>query len=152
MFQIKLFKKLILSLILIVGLAVTGCSSDNEEDNAITVTVNGSVIFDEGDDFFGDVDGDFIGNGGSGTRTFLWQNSLSRADYNADITATAEGMFNMVVRDADANVVLDRTLNGATEPDSIDGVTSSGTSGIWSVTITLTNFKGDGSFSLSEGD
>ena len=152
MFQIKLFKKLILSLILIVGLAVTGCSSDNEEDNAITVTVNGSVIFDEGDDFFGDVDGDFTGNGGSGTRTFLWQNSLSRADYNADITATAEGMFNMVVRDADANVVLDRTLNGATEPDSIDGVTSSGTSGIWSVTITLTNFKGDGSFSLSEGD
>ena len=152
MFQIKLFKKLILSLILIVGLTVTGCSSDNEEDNAITVTVNGSVIFDEGDDFFGDVDGDFTGNGGSGTRTFLWQNSLSRADYNADITATAEGMFNMVVRDADANVVLDRTLNGATEPDSIDGVTSSGTSGIWSVTITLTNFKGDGSFSLSEGD
>ena len=152
MFQIKLFKKLILFSILIAGLAVTGCSSDNEEDNAITVTVNGSVIFDEGDDFFGDVDGDFIGNGGSGTRTFLWQNSLSRADYNADITATAEGMFNMVVRDADANVVLDRTLNGATEPDSIDGVTSSGTSGIWSVTITLTNFKGDGSFSLSEGD
>ena len=152
MIQTNFIKKLILVLTLFSLCLATSCSSDNDNESDITVTVNGSVIFDEGDDFFGDVDGDFTGNGGSGTRTFLWQNSLSTADYNADITATTEGMFNIIVRDADAIVVLDRTLNGATEPDSIDGVTSSGTSGIWSVTITLTNFKGDGSFSLSEGD
>ena len=151
MLQTNYIKKLILALILFPLCVATSCSSD-DDDNDITVTVNGIVNFDEGDDFFGDVDGDFTGNGGSGTRTFMWQNALSRADYNADITATSEGMFNMVVRDADANVVLDRTLNGAQEPDSIDGVTSSGTSGLWSVTITLTNFNGDGSFSLSEGD
>tara|TARA_R110001606_G_scaffold260183_1_gene407920 strand:+ start:4937 stop:5287 length:351 start_codon:yes stop_codon:yes gene_type:complete len=116
------------------------------------VRVNGTVLFDDGDDFNGDVDGDFEGNGGSATRTFVWQNNLSRADYNADITATAGGFFNMVVRDADGETVLDRSLNGATEPDSFSGVTSAGTSGIWSVTITLTSFNGDGSFSLSEGD
>ena len=147
-----MIKKAIIGLILFPFCVATSCSSDNNDESDITLTVNGSVVFDDGDDFFGDVDGDFTGNGGSGTRTFMWQNLLSRADYNADITVTAEGVFNMVVRDADSNVVLDRTLNGATEPDSIDGVTSSGTSGIWTVTITLTNFNGDGSFSLSEGD
>ena len=152
MFQIKVLKNLLLVSFLTVGLVVTGCSSDDDENNDVTVAVNGTVIFDEGDDFFGDVDGDFTGNGGSGTRTFMWQNSLSRADYNADITATAEGLFNMTVRDADDNIVLDRSLNGAVEPDSFDGVTSNGTSGIWTVTVTLTNFNGDGSFSLSEGD
>ena len=151
MFQIKFLKNLFIVLILTAGFVVVGCSSDDDESD-ITVTVNGTVVFDDGDDFFGDVDGDFTGNGGSGTRTFLWQNSLNTADYNADITATAEGLFNMVVRDADDNIVLDRSLSGAVEPDSFDGVTSSGTSGIWSVTITLTNFNGDGSFSLSEGD
>ena len=75
-----------------------------------------------------------------------------RADFNADITATAGGEFNMVVRDSEGTIVLDRSLFGASEPDSIDGVTSAGISGIWTVTITLTSFNGDGSFSLSEGD
>lgn len=58
----------------------------------------------------------------------------------------------MIIRDADENTVLDRSLSGNKEPDSFSGVTSSGTAGTWSVTIILTEFNGDGSFSLSEGD
>jgi hypothetical protein len=116
------------------------------------VSVNGTVLFDDGDDFNGDVDGDFTGNGGSATKTFLWMNNLTTADYNADITASAEGTFNMLVLDADGNTVLNRSLDGASEPDSFSGVTDAGTSGIWSVTISLDSFNGDGSFSLSEGD
>ena len=58
----------------------------------------------------------------------------------------------MVVKDSNGNTVLDRSLNGTTEPDSFSGVTSAGSSGEWSVTMTLTSFDGDGSFSLSEGD
>ena len=130
---------------------MVGCSKDDSEQS-VTVKVNGQVLFDNGDDFNGDVDGDFTGNGGSTTRTFVWQNNLSTADYNADITATSEGVFKMDVKDADGNVVLNKSLNGAVEPDSFSGVTSSRTSGIWTVTITLTSFNGDGSFSLSEGD
>ena len=118
----------------------------------VQVRVNGTVLFDDGDDFNGDVDGDFTGNGGSATRTFVWLNNLTTADYNADITATSEGSFQIIVRDSEANIVLDRTIQGGTEPDSIDGVTSSGASGLWTVTIEVTNFNGDGSFSLSEGD
>lgn len=136
---------------IMVLLLMVNCDSD-DSDVTIEVSVNGVVVFDGGDDFNGDIDGDFIGSGGSGTRTFLWRNNLTRADYNADITATTDGTFNMVVKDADGTVVLDKSLSGNVEPDSIDGVTSSGTSGIWTVTITLTSFKGDGSFSLSEGD
>ena len=129
---------------------LTACSKDDE--NNMVVRVNGTASFDPGDDFFGDVDGDFFGDGGSVSRTFSWSNSLSTADYNADITATAEGMFQMIVRDADEAIVLDRSLDGAVEPDSFSGVTAAGTSGIWTVTIVLTNFNGDGSYSMSEGN
>lgn len=144
----------IVKLIALLGLAsaifMMSCSKD--EDDNMRVRVNGQVVFDLGDDYFGDIDGDFIGDGGSITRTFTWSNGLSRADYNADITATTAGMFQMVVRDADEAIVLDRNLDGAVEPDSFSGVTSAGTPGIWSVTIILTDFNGDGSFSLSAGD
>lgn len=144
--KITFFTLLVFSVALMIG-----CSDDDPTPTA-TVTVNGTVLFDDGDDFNGDVDGDFTGDGGSATRTFLWQNNLTTADYNADITSTSEGVFKMVVKDADGSIVLDRSLSGAVEPDSFSGVTSRGTSGIWSVTITLTTFNGDGSFSLSEGD
>ncbi|MBT8307718.1 MAG: hypothetical protein KJN85_12330 [Maribacter sp.] len=139
--------------ILIVAVTTTfvGCSND-DDDTMAQVRVNGTVLFDDGDDFNGDVDGDFTGNGGSAARTFIWLNNLTTADYNADITATAEGSFNMMVLDADGNTVLNRSLNGAVEPDSFSGVTDAGTSGVWSVTITVNSFNGDGSFSLSEGD
>ena len=130
--------------------AFVGCSND-DDDTMVQVRVNG-VVFDNGDDFNGDVDGDFTGDGGSATRTFVWLNNLTTADYNADITVTGEGTFNMLVLDADGNTVLNRSLNGAVEPDSFSGVTDAGTSGVWSVTITLDSFNGDGSFSLSEGD
>lgn len=147
----RLAKFLILFFTLCATTIFISCSSD-DDDIMVQVSVNGTVLFDDGDDFNGDVDGDFMGTGGSATRTFVWLNNLSTADYNADITASAEGTFTMVVRDADGTIVLDRTLNGASEPDSFSGVTSAGTSGIWSVTITLTSFNGDGSFSLSEGN
>lgn len=139
-------------LTIVASTVFVGCSDDDDSDTMAQVSVNGTVLFDDGDDFNGDVDGDFTGNGGSATRTFLWMNNLTTADYNADITASAEGTFNMLVLDADGNTVLNRSLDGASEPDSFSGVTDAGTSGIWSVTISLDSFNGNGSFSLSEGD
>lgn len=147
---VKSMKTPLLMALVMLCLTAIGCSKD--DPLVVTVTVNGSVLFDDGDDFNGDIDASFVGDGGSVTRTFMWQNSKNTADYNADITATANGAFRMIVEDADGNVVLDKSLNGASEPDSFSGVTTSGTSGIWSVIITITSFNGDGSFSLSEGD
>ncbi|SKB59191.1 hypothetical protein [Maribacter arcticus] len=139
--------------ILTVAVATTFVACSNDDDDIMAqVSVNGTVLFDDSDDFNGEVDGDFTGNGGSAARTFVWLNNLTTADYNADITATAEGAFSILVLDADGNTVLNRALDGATEPDSFSGVTDAGTSGVWSVTITLGSFNGDGSFSLSEGN
>ncbi len=120
-------------------------SSCDEDDNlSVNITVN------EGPD--GDIGGDFTGNGGSGERVISWQNDFRRADYNADITANAPGIFQMIVRDANGSVVLDQRIIGGTEPDSIDGLTDDGEPGTWTVTIILTDFNGDGSYSLSEED
>jgi hypothetical protein len=151
-------KKWTLFLVLPAMLFFTSCSKD--DDPFVRVTVNGTQLnttpsdFVVGDhsDFNGDIDASFTGNGGTAIRVFSWNNNLSTADYNADITATSEGSFRMIVEDSEGSVVLDRSIQGSTEPDSIDGVTSAGTSGIWTVTIEVTNFTGDGSFSMSEGN
>lgn len=58
----------------------------------------------------------------------------------------------MIVKDSEGITVLDRSLNGNVEPDTFSGVTSSGETGMWTVTITVSNFNGDGSFTLSEGN
>ena len=58
----------------------------------------------------------------------------------------------MIVKDSEGTTVLDRNIDGNMEPDTFSGVTASGASGMWTVTIKLTRFNGDGSFTLSEGD
>lgn len=134
------------------------CGKD--DDSFARVSVNGTQLtaspsdFVVGDrsDFNGDIDASFTGNGGTTTRMFSWNNNLSTADYNADVTLASEGTFQMIVEDSEGVVVLDQTLQGGAEPDTIGGVTGAGASGIWTVTIRVTNFNGDGSFSLSEGD
>ena len=132
----------IFTLLLFSFVQLSSCSDDDGPN--VTITVN------EGPN--GDIGGDFTGSGGSGSRTVEWTNNLATADYNADITATASGTFQMVVADAEGTVVLDRSLTGGSEPDTIDGVTAAGEPGTWTVTITLTAFDGDGSYSLSAGD
>ncbi len=151
----KVFKYALLIPVLVLFIA---CNKD--DDMFAQVAVNGTTLttgpadFIVGDrsDFNGDVDASFTGNGGSTTRMFSWNNNLRTADYNADVTLTAEGTFQIIVEDSEGMVVLDRTIQGGAEPDSMDGVTQSGASGIWTVTIVVTNFNGDGSFSLSEGN
>ncbi|WP_252741732.1 hypothetical protein [Robiginitalea marina] len=139
---------------------ILSLSCSNDDDSFARVTVNGTLLqtsasdFTIGDrsDFNGDIDASFTGNGGTATRMFSWNNNLNTADYNADITATTEGTFQIIVEDSEGMVVLDRTIQGGAEPDTIWGVTEVGASGIWTVTIRVTNFNGDGSFSLSEGN
>ena len=129
------------AMVLFIG-TFSSCSDDDGPN--VTISVN------EGPS--GDIGGDFTGNGGNGSRIINWTNNLATADYNADITTTATGTFQIVITDANENIVLDRTLSGGTEPDSFSGVTNAGEPGNWTVTITLTSFNGDGSYSLSAGN
>lgn len=126
------------------------CSKD--DDSSTSITVNGTLLVGDRSDFNGDIDASFTGNEGSVSRSFIWNNNLNTADFNADITATTIGTFRMTMEDSEGSVVLDRTIDGGTEPDTIGGVTSTGASGIWTVTIQVTDFTGDGSFSMSEGN
>ncbi len=145
--HLRFLKNAMLSLTLVL---IVSCSKD--DDTFANVTVNGTLLVGDRSDFNGDIDASFTGNGGSATRSFIWNNNLNTADYNADITALTEGTFRITVEDSEGTTVLDSTIDGNTEPDTIGGVTSSGASGIWTVNITVSDFKGDGSFSLSEGD
>ena len=147
----NIFKPAFLILFSTLLLINIGCSSDDDDSaQFVHLTVNGTPLFDDGDDFFGDVNGEFSGNDGKVERTFLWQNSSNIANYDADITSSSNGFFEMEVKDADGNVVLNKTLQGDAQPDSLSGQTSSGTTGTWSITITLSSFDGNGNFSLSE--
>ncbi|MFX3625839.1 MAG: hypothetical protein ACN6I4_00630 [bacterium] len=96
-------------------------------------------------------DGDVTGGGGSATSTREWTNSQPKAELNMDITAARGGSFQIVVKDADGNEVINETLTVGVGDDSKNVCSAIGTSGTWSVTVTLTNFSGDGSFSLSQG-
>ncbi|MCE2613111.1 hypothetical protein LVD13_09025 [Flavobacteriaceae bacterium D16] len=139
-----------IAVLLITVLSVVACNKD--DDSFARVTVNGTLLVGDRSDFNGDIDASFTGNGGSASRSFIWNNNLNTADYNADITTATEGTFRMIVEDSEGTIVLDRSIDGSTDTDSIDGVTSSGASGIWTVTIQVTDLNGDGSFSLSEGN
>ncbi|MDG1573405.1 hypothetical protein OZ410_13835 [Robiginitalea sp. M366] len=127
-------------------------SCSNDEEAYARVTVNGTLLMEDVSDFNGDINASFTGNGGTATRSFVWNNNLSTADFNADITSTASGSFQMIVEDSQGMVVLDRTILGSNQEDTIGGVTAAGSAGLWTVTIIVTNFNGDGSFSLSEGN
>lgn len=132
----------ILTAITLFIVTFTSCSDD--DGPKVNITVN------EGPN--GDIGGDFTGDGGNGSRTVNWTNNLVTADYNADITSTSSGNFQIVISDADGTVVLDRSIIGGTEPDTIDGVTDAGEPGNWTVTIILDSFNGNGSYSLSAGN
>ncbi len=58
----------------------------------------------------------------------------------------------MIVKESEGTTVLERSLYGNVEPDSFSGVTSAGETGIWIITIEVSNFNGDESFTLREGN
>ncbi len=128
-------------LIAFISLATIGCSKDDEPMAKVNITAQNT-----------DFDGDVTGQGGSLNKSYTWSNPLSTVDYNMDITATATGSFQLILQDAEGAVVLDRTIVAGQGEDSRSGVSQTGVAGEWTVQIVLSNFKGDGSFSISPGN
>ena len=71
------------------------------------------------------------------------------ADYYITIGGAFSGSIQLQVTDENGVEVLNVTLTGGTGVSDDSGLTSSGTSGTWTVTITLTDFGGTGDFSLN---
>lgn len=96
-------------------------------------------------------DGDVTGSGGSATATNTWNNTNTRSELNMDITSAKGGKMQVVLKDADGVEVLNETLEVGVGDDSITKCSATGTAGDWTVTVTLTDFDGDGSYSLDKG-
>ena len=139
--------KQILSFHLMALFLVVIASCGNDDEPALTASVNITSSTN-----IGDIGGDVTGNGGNYTQTYDYVNQSATADFNMDFTSGPGGSFNVIVQDADGVEVLNRTLIKGQGDDSASGVTSTGAEGTWKVIITLTDFSGDGSFSLSEGN
>ncbi len=70
------------------------------------------------------------------TRSYMWQNSGTRATVNHSTTTTA-GSARVVIRDAGGAVVYDKALAA-----SLNEPTTAGVAGAWRVALTLTNYSG----------
>ena len=117
-------------------------SSCKDDDPVASVTFTASTS---------NADGDVTGDGGSTSNSTTWANNLTTASYDMDITASAGGSMNLTIVDADGTIVANETLVVGVGDDTKGGVTTVGTAGDWTITVTLTNFNGDGSFSVSKG-
>ena len=142
-----------LSLFLLVLFSATvmtfsGCDKDEEYDNMEIITNNytGDVVFT---DVGVTPDGDFTGNGDSGTFSFAWINNRNKTELDFDITTPNGGTVQFIITDANGDEVLNKTKTAGVGDDSFSGVSSKGVAGTWIVTIILTDFNGDGSFSLT---
>lgn len=131
--------------------SVTSCGKYNKYDNGEVVdnTYTGNVnVTSTGND----PAGDFTGESDSGEYSFAWENSSTTAQVNFDVTdETGNGTVQLVVKDAKGDEVMNVTRPGDGE-DSFSGVTEEGKKGTWLVTLVLTNFTGDGSYSLNPKD
>jgi len=127
-------------------LAFISCGEEYEDGEVIRDTYSGTIHVTSGGE---DPAGDFTGSGDSGIYSFAWRNPQSEASLNLDIT-TNTGSVQMILRDSKDTVVLDKTLN-AGGVDSYSGVSDPGESGIWTVKLIITDFNGDGSYSLHPG-
>jgi len=117
------------------------CDDDDDKFAKVIITAVGS-----------DLDGDVVGDGGSTKESYTLFNPFRTVDWNMDITAVRGGSFNLHIEDADGNTVLNQTLEAGKGEDSRSGLSRLGARGQWTVTITLSNFDGDGSFSISPED
>ncbi len=151
MFKIRLFRQPLFTFLLVLLSLNIGCSSDdNDLSQSLKAEIHNTVLTEDGNGVYGSLTGNFTGNGGSSEKIFSWENSFDTANFNAEITTPGDGIFTMVVKDADGNIVLDKTLSANNESDSFSGETANGTPGIWTVTLNLSSFEGDGYFALSE--
>ncbi|MBD3637024.1 MAG: hypothetical protein HUJ25_06725 [Crocinitomicaceae bacterium] len=134
----------IYALLAVAGLfAMTSCNKVKDGE-VITDTYSGNVNVTSTGTNPG---GDFTGNGDNGVYAFGWENNMSKAEVNFDIT-TPTGSLNFKLEDADDNEVLNKTRSAGGD-DTFSGVSSAGTPGVWIVTLTFTEFNGDGSYSLT---
>lgn len=133
---------------LFLATSLSSCKKYRKYDNmeVIENTYTGTISIGSGG---ADPGGDFEGSGDSGTYSFVWDNPNKRAEVNFDVT-TSSGSVQIILNDAKDKEKFNQTLTSS-GADTYSGASEEGKKGKWLVTIILTNFNGDGSFSISPG-
>lgn len=138
--------------VLISGLSVlSSCQKEYAKYDNMEVVENnytGTIYINSGGE---DPSGDFEGDGNSGEYSFAWENPKTKAQVNFDVTTSGDGNVQMIINDAKGNEVLN-VVRPEDGNDTFSGVSEEGKSGTWLVTLKLTDFNGDGSFSVNPGD
>ena len=93
--------------------------------------------------------GNVEGAGGSFTDFYSWTNTSGSADYSMTYSGQS-GEFKITVSDSNGTPVWSGLMNENSNSFSQNGSTASGTSGVWNVSVELTNFSGTGNFSLTQ--
>ncbi|WP_224489861.1 hypothetical protein [Robertkochia flava] len=100
------------------------------------------------------VSGEVSGDGGNEVRILRWTNPETTATLNLELVPGTDGNIIVRVHDAERMEVLKRywSLEDADGAFVISGVSAGGASGLWSVSISLSNFEGDGSYAVINGN
>lgn len=69
-----------------------------------------------------------------------------------DYIPKSPGSVQFIINDKKGKEVLNQTLTGGADVDTFAGVSEEGKAGMWKVTMILTNFNGDGSYSIHPGN
>ena len=88
------------------------------------------------------------GNGGSISESHYWNNSEVEASYYIESVEGESGSIQLVIQDADGNVVADEIVLAG---DDIESCTNSGKAGQWTITINLIGYSGEAGIILNEG-
>ncbi|MBN4073173.1 hypothetical protein JYT74_03920 [Crocinitomix catalasitica] len=91
--------------------------------------------------------GDVTGNGGTATGTTTFTQSSSTLGWDMSQDASS-GSFNLTVTDDSGTEVINKTLTAGSGAQDASGTSSSGTTGTWTATVTLTSFNGTGDYSF----
>lgn len=112
--------------------------ADKDDDSCTFPTINMNAT---------GMSGDVNGGGGSASNsvTFTQNNATLGWDMSQDASS---GSFNLTVRDASGTVVINNTLTVGSGDQDASGTSSSGTTGTWTATVTLTDFTGSGDYSF----
>ncbi len=141
-------KQKLIILLSIATLVSCGKYNKYDDNEVIENSYSGNVLLTSSGS---DPAADFTGDGDSGTYSFAWVNSSKTASVNFDITSQT-GSVQIILNDKKGKEVLNQTLTGGTDVDTYAGVSEEGKPGTWKVTVILSNFNGDGSYSIHPGD
>ena len=139
--------KKILTLLLITTAILVACDDDYYDREIIKNTFTGLI---EVTSVGLDPAGDFIGLRDSGEFSFAWHNPQNIASVDFDVTTIPNSSVQLIVKDNKGKTIFDKQIPFLLE-DSFSGLTQTGESGTWIVTLIFTNLTGEGSYSLHPG-